>query len=218
MRLKFGSEEAIMNVSGFVLPGILFAVIGTAAWHLDSTATEPTTRNVDDDLAPTLMFDIKAVKVPAGKRNTTLFDCTYSARGKTAKFQMQFTVQAQAKGEAGMTAAEGSFLSVAGSDNSVLLEDLKKTLQATQLAKNSIRTKESRFDAAILGTKQSRSDDDEFFRTPPGDWTAMKIFLPKGGDDGEMFLNFNTAQGRAEFSMKDEEYSDYLVEALSKVL
>ena len=53
---------------------------------------------------------------------------------------------------------------------------------------------------------------------PCGDWTAMKIFLPKGGDDGEVFLNLNPVSGKAEFSIKDSDYGDYLLEHFARVL
>jgi hypothetical protein len=46
----------------------------------------------------------------------------------------------------------------------------------------------------------------------------VKIFLPKGGDDGEVFLNFNAVLGKGEFSIKDSDYGDYLLRELAKVL
>jgi len=46
----------------------------------------------------------------------------------------------------------------------------------------------------------------------------MKIFLPKGSDDGEVFLNINRIDGKGEFSIKDSDYGDYVLNALAKVL
>jgi hypothetical protein len=46
----------------------------------------------------------------------------------------------------------------------------------------------------------------------------VKIFLPKGGDDGEVFLNFDAVLGKGEFSIKDSDYGDYLLRELAKVL
>ena len=36
----------------------------------------------------------------------------------------------------------------------------------------------------------------------------VKLFLLKGGDDGEVFLNTNPLLGKGEFSIKDGHYSE----------
>jgi hypothetical protein len=41
--------------------------------------------------------------------------------------------------------------------------------------------------------------------------------LPKGGDEGEVLLNLNPVLGRGEFSIKDEDYGDYLLRQFAKV-
>jgi hypothetical protein len=69
-----------------------------------------------------------------------------------------------------------------------------------------------------LGEKLSREKDGSQSPDPPGDWTSMKIFLPKGGDDGEFFLDVNPVLGKAEFSVKDSDYADYVLRELAKVL
>ena len=74
------------------------------------------------------------------------------------------------------------------------------------------------FDAVVLGEKQSRSTSGGFASNPPGDWTAVKIFLPKGGDEGELFLNLNLVLGKGEFSPKDSDYAVYVLGELAKVL
>jgi hypothetical protein len=45
----------------------------------------------------------------------------------------------------------------------------------------------------------------------------VKLFLPKGGDDGEVFLNINPLLGKGEFSMKDEHHGDFVVQELGGV-
>ena len=51
---------------------------------------------------------------------------------------------------------------------------------------------------------------------PPGNWTAMKLFLADG--EGEVFLNINARDGVGEFSIKDEDYATIVVTELAKVL
>ena len=46
----------------------------------------------------------------------------------------------------------------------------------------------------------------------------VKLFLLKGGDDGEVFLNINPLLGKGEFSTKDERYGDFVVQELGRVL
>jgi len=46
----------------------------------------------------------------------------------------------------------------------------------------------------------------------------LRLFLPKGGDDGEVFLNLNPVLGKAGFSIKGSDYGNFLMEQLAKVL
>ena len=108
-------------------------------------------------------------------------------------------------------------MAVAGSDSSVLLDDLMKALEAKQAPTRSPRIAELPFDAVVLGVQQSLSSNG-YSENPPGDWMLLKIFLPKGGDEGEVFLNLNPVLGKAELSIKDSGYGDYVVSQLAKVL
>jgi hypothetical protein len=45
----------------------------------------------------------------------------------------------------------------------------------------------------------------------------VKSFLPKAGDDGEVFLKINPLLGKSEFSMKDEHHGDFVVQELGRV-
>ncbi len=175
--------------------------------------------HVQDDELPTVMFDIKIASDSPGTPGSRIYDCTYQARGKTAKFQLQFRQKGPMSGEFPMASADGRFLAVAGSDNSVLLEELKKALDAKRVPKKYSRIVDLPFDAVILGERQSRSPSGGYASDPPGDWTAIKIFLPKGADDkGEVFLNLNPVLGKAEFSIKDSDYGDYLLAQFARVL
>ena len=167
---------------------------------------------------PTVLFDIKSVDALNGSGDSQLYECTYSMGGKTARFRLQFHQKGPMSGEIPMASAEGKFLAVPGSDNSVLMEDLKKALEAKEISKAHSRIAELSFDAVILGQRQSRNAAGGYSDEPPGDWTLVKVFLPKGGDDGEIFLNLNPVLGKAEFSIKDSDYGDYLLVQFAKVL
>ncbi|HEY6253436.1 MAG TPA: hypothetical protein VI685_26055 [Candidatus Angelobacter sp.] len=122
-------------------------------------------------------------------------------------------------GEIPVAPGEGKFLAVAGSDNSVLLEDLKKALDAKHMPSHTPRIPELAFDAVVLGQKQSRDASGGFSSKPVGDWILIKLFFPKGRDDeAEVFLNLNPVLGKGEFSLKDSDYGDYLLREFAKVL
>ena len=95
---------------------------------------------------------------------------------------------------------------------------MAKALQAKKVPTNVHRVETVPFDYVILGQNQSRSSDGGFGDSPRGNWTAMKIFLGEGESEGEVFLNFNSAVGKAEFSIKDSDYGDFVMAELAKVL
>ena len=109
-------------------------------------------------------------------------------------------------------------MAISGSDNSALLEDLLKALGAAHVPAHVARTPELAFDAVVLGERLSRGASGGWVVWPAGDWKSVKIFLPPGGDDGEMFLGLNPVTGKGEFSIKDADYGDYLLTHLASVL
>lgn len=138
--------------------------------HAAENPTEP----------PTLTFDLKSTSpVPASSVGARSYDCSYRAHGKTARFRLQFSY-GPFSGDIPMARATGKFVAVTGSENTALLEDLKVTLEGQHTPKNSIRVAELPFDAVVLGENLSRDQDGSLSTQPPGDWTSMKIFLPKG--------------------------------------
>lgn len=167
---------------------------------------------------PTVMFDMKSVVVGGKSTASQLYDCTYQSAGKTARFRIEWRQNGPLSGDIPMAAADGRFLAVAGSDNSALLNDLKKALEAKQIPQKISGVKEVPFDAVVLGDHQSRDESGGYHDNPRGDWILLKLFLPKGGDDGELFLNINPVLGKGEFSIKDEEYGDYLLGQFARVL
>jgi len=102
-----------------------------------------------------------------------------------------------------MASAEGKFVTVVGADDAVLLEDLKKTLEAKRAVKNPTKIPDLALDAVVLGQRQSRYPSGGFSSKPPGDWILTKIFLPKGGDEGEVFFNFNPFLGKSSSAFLD---------------
>ena len=100
----------------------------------------------------------------------------------------------------------------------MLLADLKKALEAKDTPKSVSRTKELPFDAVVLADHQSRDTAGSMHDSPSGDWIILKLFLPKGGDDGELFLHLNPVLGKGEFSIKDSDYGDYVLSQFARVL
>jgi hypothetical protein len=109
-------------------------------------------------------------------------------------------------------------VAVAGSKNSALLSALQRALEAKRVPAKLHRVSELQFATAVFGEKMSRNADGSYSDKPQGDWIALKIFLPKDGDKGEVFLNLNPAEGKGEFAIKDPDYGDYLLRQFAKVL
>lgn len=161
-----------------------------------------------------LMFDLQQVGENGSTRS---FSCKYTNGGRTALFRFEVDAD-EPSGFPPMAASKGRLISVPGSDASVLLKNLKKTLEAKTLPEHAVRVPEVPFTAVILGTNQSHAADGGFFTEPSGHWTAMKIFIGKRDDPAEVFLDFNTVLHKGEFSIKDSDYGDDVLRELAKVL
>jgi hypothetical protein len=111
---------------------------------------------------------------------------------------------------------KGRFIAEPGSEPEFFLADLAKVLEAKKTPTRTLRVAALPFEYVILGEKQSRSKDGSFNDSPSGDWTVMKLFF--GDDQREVYLNFSPARNKAEFSIKDEDYGDFVVSELAKVL
>lgn len=209
------------------MPRVLWAIIavsliGAGACQKQSARQDQTTNSKVEprfpEAPPTVMFDIKPIVADRKLRSSEIYDCIYQSGGKTARFRIEWRQNGPLSGDIPMAAADGRFLAVAGSDNSALLNDLKKALEAKQIPQRVPGVKEVPFDAVVLGDHQSRDESGGCHDNPRGDWILLKLFLPKGGDDGELYLNINLVLGKGEFSIKDEDYGDYLLGQFANVL
>jgi hypothetical protein len=171
-------------------------------------------------------FDISALPSENGDRQ---WRATYISQGKTAKFRIEIGRSTPAeKGDDGFnfTSGAGKLISEPGSDPSILIADLKKALEANHLPAKTQRSSSLPFTYVILGEHNSQAEGGGFAVKPPGNWTAMKIFIGSGEqigtseeiDEGEVFLNFNPISGKAQFSEKDKDYGDYVLAKLATVL
>ncbi len=105
-----------------------------------------------------------------------------------------------------------------GSDASFLLVDLKRALEAKAPPTKVQKLKTLPFTFVNLGDSLSHESGGGFNDKPPGNWTAMKIFIGQREQEGEVFLNFNLAIRKREFSIKDPDYGDLVLAELAKVL
>lgn len=164
-------------------------------------------------------FDISPLPNNDGSRRWL---ATYSDQNKTAKFIIEISPSAPMAPEAGgsvkMSSGSGAFVAVTDSDASTLLTALGKALEAKHIPAHSQRTSRLPFDYVILGENNSQSSGGGFTAKPPGNWTAMKIFIGSGDDEGEVFLNFNPVSRKAQLSEKDIDYGDTVLAKLATVL
>jgi hypothetical protein len=166
---------------------------------------------------PSLPFDLVPVNTSATSGQQQ-YQCAYEVRGKIARFRLEFSEGSTSQEQFPVTRIDGKFVAVQGSEDAALLEDLRRVLLAPHPALKSRKVSELPFDGVILGRNQSKVSISGYNAKPPGNWMLMKIFLPKGGDDGEVFLNINRVDGKGEFSIKDSDYGDYVLNALAEVL
>jgi hypothetical protein len=175
----------------------------------DSYLADP--RSVGFDIAP----------LPTGN-GAILFLATYTSQGETANFKIELDwAPAEGPDSSGkIKAARGSIQAVPGSDARFLLADLKGALEAKNFPSRDQRESSLPIKYVILGKNLSQAAGGGFADNPEGHWTAMKVFIGSGAenDDGEVFLNFNTSTGKAQFSEGDADYGDYVLAKLATVL
>jgi hypothetical protein len=105
-----------------------------------------------------------------------------------------------------------------GSDAGILLFDLKKALEAKALPSKVQRVESLPFTFVNVGDNLSRAAGGGFNAAPPGNWTAIKIFIGEGEQEEQVFLNINPVIRKGQFSIKDTDYGDLLLAHLAKVL
>lgn len=112
------------------------------SWSLQSS--EPFVPDAGDGW---LMFELRPVEKSGAVQK---FDCTFQAEGKTAHFQFQLTTP-EGSEDPSIAFTSGELIAVPGSDASVFLRKLQKTLEAKTFPIHPERLAELPFTAAILG-------------------------------------------------------------------
>lgn len=164
-------------------------------------------------------FDIEPVRGAAG---TTTWLATYTTQGKTARFRLEFAaakpLDDKGSKEFHVASGKGRFLAETRSDASILLEDLKRALEAKHAPTGVTRVPGLPFAYVSLGEHSSQGPDGGFFVDPPGNWSPTKVFVGEGENEGEFFVNINPAMKKGQFSMNDPDYGDIVLAQLATVL
>lgn len=147
---------------------------------------------------------------------------TYISKGKTAKFRIELgppkALEDKESKDFNVKQGEGRLLAEPGSDASVLLADLKNALEAKKLPVKVQRARDLPFVFVSFGENQSQASGGGFNASPPGHWTPIKLFIGKGEQEGQVFLNLNPVIKKGQFSIKDSDYGDIVLAQLARVL
>jgi hypothetical protein len=157
-----------------------------------------------------------------GEDGSLQLHATYQSRGKLAKFVIDFgptrNVDVKDSKDFPVASGTGRFVAEPESDATALLSDLQKALEAKTIPGKVQRAQELPFTFANIGDNLSQAAGGGFKASPAGHWTAIKIFIGDGEQESEMFVNFNKAIGKGQFSIKDADYGDLLLKQLATVL
>jgi len=200
---------------------LFLAILLLVTLGCNRSATKPQGRSLEPYVSDshTVGFDIESL---TRENETVRLRGTYRAQGKLAKFGIEFgptrRVESEGLKDFPMATGEGRFVAEAGSDATVLLSDLQKALEAKAFPRNVQRVQALAFTFVNLGGNLSQASRGGFNTDPPGGWTAMKIFIGEGEQEGEVFLNFNPAIAKGQFSIKDADYGDIVIKQLATVL
>jgi hypothetical protein len=205
---------------------ILLAVVVIAAVlailairNIRATPTREATTEAYISDSGSVGFDIQPLKTDEG---TLRFEARYESQGKLAKFVIEFgptqTVESKDVKNFPLSTGKGRFVAETGSDASVLLSDLEKALEAKAIPVKVQRVKALSFDFVNIGDNLSQAPGGGFNEKPPGGWTAIKVFIGKGDQEGEVFVNINPVIGKGQFSIKDPDYGDIVLRHLATVL
>jgi len=165
-------------------------------------------------------FDLEPLQ--SGDSSLIRWDCIYASQAKTARFRIEFgparVSTAKSAKDFDLKYGEGRFVPGEGSDASVLMVALQRALQAKALPTAPATKMVVPFTFASIGENLSQAADGGFNATPTGNWMAIKIFLGRGDQEGEVFLNINPKIRKGQFSIKDPDYGDLVLGELAKVL
>ncbi|QOY90658.1 hypothetical protein [Paludibaculum fermentans] len=166
-------------------------------------------------------FDLEPITGSVGQQ---CWLATYTADGKTAKFRIELgPAEALAADPNNKAASEfkfgkGRLVPQPGSEPAALLAALQKTLEAKAPPKPVKHKSALPFEYVNLGAHLAQLPGGGFGEKSNGHWTAMKLFLGKGEQESEVFLNLNPKLRKGQFSIKDPEYGDLVLAELAKVL
>ncbi len=194
-------------------------LLATPACNRSTSAAQDRTEEVYVPVPGSVGFDIELFDSGNGSFR---LNANYTSQGRTAKFRVEFgpakTVGASDSKDFPMRAGEGRFVPEPGSDASVLLFDLKKALEANVLPAKVQRLESLPFTFVNIGEDLSQAASGGFNSAPPGNWTAMKLFIGEGEQEAQVFLNINPVIKKGQFSIKDPDYGDLVLAQLAKVL
>jgi hypothetical protein len=155
-------------------------------------------------------FDISSMS------NSGPFVCGYTSHGKTAKFRIELDPAKVSEKDPHISYGTGRLVSEPGSQPAPFLAELAKALEAKKIPKKNPRSASLAFEYIILAYNFSRSANGNFNDSPNGNWTLLKLFF--ADSQAELYLSIDVPLKKAEFSIKDPEYGDYLLAQFAKVL
>lgn len=208
-----------MTRSGFPY---LLAILLLATFGCARPATKPQGRAAEAYVSNSgsVGFDIASLERENGSLR---IQATYRSHQKLAKFGIEFGPARSLESEdpsdvIRVTTGKGRFVAEPGSDATALLADLRKALEAKGIPPNVQRVQALPFKFVNFGDNFSQALGGGFNVDPPGGWTAIKIFIGEGKQEGQVFLGFNPAIRKGQFSLKDADYGDILLKQLATVL
>jgi hypothetical protein len=203
------------RVTAIITSLSLAAAIAGCNRRKSSSDSVETEKSVSYSYPGYVMFGIQNLPSADEEPNGARWFATYIAEGKVAKFQIEFD-KPEHSDSADISFGKGRFARIPGSDSSVLIRDLQKALEATVLPTKVTRVATLPFEFAIIGERLSRDQEGGLNVKPEGEWMAVKLFF--SGDEGEVFMNLAPNLGKAEFTIKDSDYGNFVVGELAKVL
>ena len=201
------------------LAAILFVVVIAISLSLIGCSRHSTDRELRlaEPYSPTAGAVLLNILPVHGTEGSQGWLAAYTDESGITKFRIELDPPVKSS-DVLMSSGKGRFLAEAESNPILLLEALKKALQAKHMPTKARKTDVLLFDYIIVGENQTRLADGGFADKPKGTWTAMKIFLSHGKDEGEVYLNIDAVDHQAELSIKDSEYGDAVLQELANVL
>jgi hypothetical protein len=199
---------------GVELPGTI-SMQKFLALFLVLLATVPSSSALAQGTEDFVTFRISQVsKKPIEGGQQFVWLATHDSKQGKAQFLISMDIK-RTSGGSPFSFSKGTIERVSGSKPTEFLRLLARALAANKPHFSKPSLKQLPFSMAVLGANQSHEIGGSFSDRPPGSWIATKIFL--ANDQAEVYLNIDPVNGVGEFSMKDEEYGNTLIEELSKV-